>query len=57
MNLSFPCVAATIVKSTITAMKPHGGRQLVLIRQKRPESYGLKPPLDYSTTADLLTSD
>ena len=42
MNLSFPCVAATIVKSTITAMRPHGGRRLVLSRQGRPESYGSK---------------
>jgi len=42
MNLSFPCVAATIVKPTITAMKPHGGRRLVLSRQERLESYGAK---------------
>jgi hypothetical protein len=42
MNLSSPCVAATTEKSTITAMKPHGGRRLVLSRQGRPESYGSK---------------
>jgi hypothetical protein len=42
MNSLFRCAEDTIAKSTVAAMKPHGGAPSALIRWSRPARFGSK---------------